>query len=158
MAEEIERKFLVKSDEWREKADEGTRLEQFYLFIAEDRTCRVRIRNGDTARLTIKTGTGMARGEYEIDIPIAEAKTLREARIGRTIEKTRYRVPLGELTVEVDVFSGALDGFVLAEIEIPTVDHEVALPAYLGREVTDDPAYTNARMALDGWPAGGAEA
>ncbi|WP_244404190.1 CYTH domain-containing protein [Fulvimarina pelagi] len=154
MAQEIERKFLVKSDGWREEADEGTRIEQFYLFVAENRTCRVRIKDGETARLTVKTGTGIARGEYEIDIPTSDAEALRVARIGAAIEKTRYRVPLGKLTVEVDVFSGALEKLVLAEIEIPTVDHEVVLPDYLGREVMGDPAYTNARMALDGRPHG----
>ncbi|MEN3792259.1 CYTH domain-containing protein [Fulvimarina sp. MAC3] len=155
MAQEIERKFLVESDAWREAADEGVAIEQFYLFIAEDRTARIRIKDGTNARLTVKTGTGIARGEFEIDVPIKEAETLREARVGAVIEKTRFRVSLGELTVEVDVFSGALDGFILAEIELPTKDHEVTLPAYLGREVTEDPAYTNARMALNGLPTKG---
>ena len=152
MAQEIERKFLVSNDSWREAAAEGVAIEQFYLFVAEDRTSRVRIKNGETARLTIKTGTGIERGEYEIDIPITDAENLREARLGATIEKTRYEVPLGDLTVEVDVFSGALDGFVLAEIELPKADHKVSLPDYLAREVTGDPAYTNARLALNGLP------
>jgi adenylate cyclase len=152
MAREIERKFLVANDDWRGAVVDVQRLEQFYLFARPDASMRVRIRDGASARLTIKTGSGTDRGEFEYDIPLEDAETLRESRIGNLVEKTRHVVPLGAWRVEVDVFEGALAGLVMAEIELDDATDAPPLPAFLGREVTGDPRYLNARLALDGLP------
>ncbi|WP_206456090.1 CYTH domain-containing protein [Aurantimonas marina] len=152
MGREIERKFLVISDKWRGAIAETRRLEQFYLFVREDASVRVRIRDRTSARLTIKTGSGMDRGEFEYDIPLADAEALWASRVGIVVEKTRHIVPLGAFRVEIDVFDGALAGLVMAEIELWDASDAPTLPAYLGREVTGDARFTNARLAIDGRP------
>ena len=152
MGIEIERKFLLKSDGWRAAADGGTDIRQFYLAIREGLTVRARIKGEAKAFLTVKSGIGRARGEYEYEIPLADARELEASRIGALIAKRRFRVPLGALTVEVDCFSGDLAPLVLAEIELPAEDHAVELPDWLGEEVTDDGRYTNAALAMAGRP------
>ncbi|WP_279479276.1 CYTH domain-containing protein [Aureimonas sp. SK2] len=152
MGIEIERKFLLNGDGWRQEADEGTRIRQFYLAVREDLTVRVRLREGRGAMMTVKTGAGHARGEYEYPIPEADAAELEAARVGLVVSKRRHLVPLGDLTIEVDVFEGALAPLVMAEIELPALHHPVALPDWIGREVTRDPRYTNAALALNGRP------
>jgi CYTH domain-containing protein len=154
MGQEIERKFLVAKAEWRPHSVRAVRIEQFYLFSREGASARVRISDGARAQLTIKTGTGgLARGEFEYDIPLADAAALRDSRIGRLVEKTRHIVPLdGGWQVEVDIFAGALDGLVLAEIELAGIDDAPVLPDFLGREVTGDPRYFNSQLALQGLP------
>ncbi len=153
MGTEIERKFLLRNDEWRAKADQGTRIRQFYLAIREGLTVRVRLRDGRPPMITVKTGQGGARGEYEYPIPEADARELEAARVGFVVSKRRHLVPLGELTVEVDVFEGDLAPLVMAEIELPAVGHPVELPAWIGEEVTRDTRYTNASLATNGCPA-----
>ncbi|HDZ71473.1 MAG TPA: CYTH domain-containing protein [Aurantimonas coralicida] len=152
MGREIERKFQVTGEDWRGQISETQRLEQFYLVVREDASVRVRIRDRASARLTIKTGSGMDRGEFEYDIPLADAEALRASRVGAVVEKTRHIVPLGAFRVEIDVFEGALAGLVMAEIELRDASDKPDLPAYLGREVTGDARFTNARLALDGRP------
>ncbi len=148
MGVEIERKFLVRGDGWRAGADGGTRLEQGYLSTDPDRVVRVRVA-GDVARLTVK-GRGPSpdvRPEFEYDIPVAEARELLGLCAGAVIRKTRHRLPAGDLTWEIDVFEGAHDGLVLAEIELPSPDTAFARPDWLGEDVTADPAYTNAELS-----------
>lgn len=152
MAREIERKFLVTHDGWREAATSARRLEQFYLFVADDRTCRARIAEGREARLTLKTGSGMNRGEFEYDIPLADAEALRDSAVGHIIEKTRHVVPNGPHEIEVDVYEGDLQGLVVAEIELGSEDESYDRPDFLGREVTSDTRYLNANLALHGRP------
>jgi adenylate cyclase len=152
MGTEIERKFLIRSDAWRGQADEGTLVRQFYLAIREGLSVRVRVREGRPAMITVKTGMGDARGEYEYPIPDADAAELEAARVGVVIEKRRHLVPLGDLTVEVDVFAGALAPLVMAEIELPAVGHPVDLPDWIGTEVTRDERYSNAWLASNGRP------
>ena len=156
MGTEIERKFLLAGDDWRESADGGTSIRQFYLAKRDGVTIRVRIRDESRAILTIKSGSGLRRGEYEYDIPLDDARELEAVRVGTTISKRRFRVPLGELTVEVDAFSGHLAPLMLAEIELPDEASNIDLPSWLGRDVTEDPRYTNAALAEalqppDGW-------
>ncbi|WP_341482731.1 CYTH domain-containing protein [Aurantimonas marianensis] len=152
MGREIERKFRVTGEDWRGQVIETYRLEQFYLFVRENVSVRVRIRDGTSARLTIKTGGGMDRGEFEYEIPLSDAEALRESRVGIVVEKTRHIVPLGAFRVEIDVFAGALAGLVMAEIELRDASDRPDLPAFLGREVTGDARFTNARLAIDGRP------
>ncbi|RIX97565.1 CYTH domain-containing protein [Aureimonas flava] len=152
MATEIERKFLLRGDGWRGLADGGTAIRQFYLAVREGLTLRVRLREGRPAMITVKTGAGSARGEYEYPIPPADAAELEAARIGLVVEKRRHLVPLGGLTVEIDVFGGALAPLVVAEIELPSPDHPLVLPDWIGTEVTADRRYANAALALKGRP------
>lgn len=155
MGTEIERKFLLRGDGWRETADRGTEIRQFYLAAREGVSVRVRIKDEAKALLTVKSGVGLSRGEYEYEIPLADAREMEAARLGHVLAKRRFRVPLGELTVEVDVFSGDLAPLVLAEIELPDEAHPFERPDWLGEEVSEDARYTNAAMALHGRPPPG---
>ncbi len=155
MGIEIERKFLLRGDGWRREADEGTDFRQFYLAVRDGLSVRVRIKDEAKALLTVKNGIGMRRGEYEYEIPLADARELEAAHLGEVVAKRRFRVPLGDLTVEVDVFSGALAPLVLAEIELPDEDHPFERPDWLGEEVSEDGRYTNASLALHGRPGPG---
>ena len=149
MAREIERKFLVVGEGWRGGAT-GVPYRQGYLGAGADARCTVRVRiAGESAFLTIKgPAAGCARDEYEYPIPVSDAgEMLARLAAGGCVEKTRYRVPFGGRTWEVDEFSGENAPLVLAEVELERVDAEIALPPWAGREVTDDPRYTNAALA-----------
>lgn len=148
MAIEIERKFLVKNESWRSAARDAVAIRQFYLDARDDFSVRVRVVDAAKAFLTIKTGRGLSRGEFEYEIPLADAADLEAARIGVAIGKRRHRVPHGDHTIEIDVYEGDLAPLVVAEIELRSEADTVDLPAFLGREVTGDPAYSNARLAL----------
>ena len=153
MAKEIERKFLVSSADWRDTADAGTDLRQAYVVTMEDRSARVRILAGERAKLTIKIGkSALVRDEFEYALPLADALDLLSQAVGLVIEKTRYRVPVGDFLWEVDVYRGELSGLVVAEVEMASVDDDPALPAWIGREVTGDRRYSNQFLALDGMP------
>jgi adenylate cyclase len=146
MATEIERKFLVRGAGWR--VGEGTRFRQGYLSSDPERTVRVR-RAGHEAWLTIKGKTsGIARAEYEYAIPPEDAEELLDRLCQRPlIDKTRYRVPHGAHTWEVDEFHDENEGLVLAEVELTDAAEEVALPDWVGEEVSHDPRYFNANLA-----------
>ncbi len=144
---EIERKFLVVGEGWK-VAEAGTDLRQGYLCSDVERNVRVRLAGGK-ARLTIKgRAEGITRAEYEYDIPLDDARELLDTLCQRPlIEKTRYRIPLGEHTWEVDEFHGDNAGLVVAEVELGSADESFERPAWLGTEVSDDPRYLNANLA-----------
>lgn len=148
MAIEIERKFQVVGDDWRDQVEDETRLVQGYLSESARTTVRVRIR-GETAWLTLKGATqGISRLEFEYPIPVTDAETLlRELAVSPLIEKTRYRVRHAGHLWELDVFAGANTGLVLAELELRTVDEAFERPDWLGDEVSDDPRYFNVNLA-----------
>ncbi|HHH38215.1 MAG TPA: CYTH domain-containing protein [Sedimenticola sp.] len=148
MANEIERKYLVKNDGWREHVLSRQRMKQGYLASGERATVRVRIA-GDRAWLTIKGATrGISRSEFEYPIPVADAEQLLSEMVEQPyIDKTRYRVQEGPHTWEVDVFEGENRGLVLAELELGSEDEPFDLPAWAGEEVSADPRYYNARLA-----------
>lgn len=149
MAVEIERKFLLRSDAWRSDVTASRHLCQFYLSREKRASIRVRIRDDTTATLTIKsTEPGLRREEFEYAIPLEDAKSLMALRNGSVIEKTRFIVPAESLCWEIDVFSGANEGLIVAEIELATEDQITTLPHWVGDEVTDDPRYQNASLAL----------
>lgn len=151
MGVEIERKFLVKSDAWQQHGGERTHIVQAYIAQGEKAQVRVRIRNGEHAVLTVKSREpGLRRAEFEYPIPIADARAMLRLRTGSLVEKTRTAVRHGGLLWEVDVFSGDLSGLILAEVELDEGGQNVALPCWVGREVTDDPRYYNAALALSG--------
>ena len=149
MAKEIERKFLVVADTWRHGAC-GVPYRQGYLGAGSDARCTVRVRvAGQQAFLTIKGPPASgARDEYEYPIPVADAEEMLERlSVGGRVEKTRFRVPFAGRTWEVDEFAGDNAPLVLAEVELDRVGAEVALPPWVGVEVTDDPRYANAALA-----------
>lgn len=150
MAREIERKFLVCGDGWRPGAL-GVPYRQGYLGVGADACCTVRVRvAGERAFLTIKgRATGGARDEYEYPIPVTDAEEMLDRLcVGGRVEKCRHRVPFAGRVWEVDEFTGENAPLVVAEVELDRIDAEVSLPPWVGLEVTDDPRYTNAALAL----------
>ncbi len=150
MAKEIERKFLVINDSWRGRATSATAMRQAYLSVNSDRSIRVRTSNEKSAKLTIKFGkTAMVRDEFEYDIPFEEALEMITFAVGSVIEKVRYTVDVGGFTWEIDVFEGAFQGLVIAEVEMRSEHDRPELPAWLGREVTGDRRYSNQALATE---------
>ena len=147
MGLEIERRFLVTGDGWRAAAIGTRRLHQGYLAREDGVTVRLRVADG-AAKLTIKGPGGLVRPEFEYAIPAQEAEEmLATLCTGRRLVKTRHDVPHGGLMWEVDVFEGPLAGLVVAEVELPHAAHLLDLPPWAGREVTEDPRYSNAALA-----------
>ncbi len=149
MAIEIERKFLV-SGEFRQDSPESYRIMQGYICSDPDRTVRVRVR-GDKGFLTIKgrgSEDGLSRYEWEKEIPVSEAFELMALCGSGVIDKTRYLVPFGKHIYEVDVFHGANEGLVLAEIELSDEQEAFEKPSWLGEEVTGDVRYYNSMLSL----------
>lgn len=144
---EIERKFLVIGDAWR-TLGRGTSYRQGYLSTERDRTVRVRMA-GERGFLTIKGATeGIARREFEYEIPVQEAAEMLDHLCDRPlIEKTRHRIPWGDLVWEVDEFWGDNEGLIVAEIELPAPTYPLELPDWIGTEVSHDPRYFNAALA-----------
>ena len=148
MGIEIERKFLVKNAGWRDDADAGLLCRQGYLVARLELTVRVRIM-GIHGFLTIKGATeGISRSEYEYPIPLEEAKELLHSCSFR-VEKQRYRIEVEKHLWEVDVFAGANEGLVLAEVELKFEEESFARPNWLGDEVSTDARYSNARLAQE---------
>lgn len=146
MGLEIERKFLVVGDGWRGRND-GTPMEQGYLARDPDRTIRVRIA-GERAWLNIKGRcVGLVRQEFEYPIPPAEAAQLLALCPPPLISKTRYVIAHEGHHWEVDEFSGDNSGLILAEVEMEHPEEAVALPAWVGAEVSDDPRYYNSNLS-----------
>jgi adenylate cyclase len=148
MALEIERKFLVKNEQWRVAVEEEWRIVQGYLATTGTLTLRVRIKEDD-AYLTIKgPPRGISRSEFEYAIPLDDAQAmLHELAILPVITKVRHRVRYADQVWDLDVFSGNNTGLELAEIELKRADERVALPPWVGAEVTGDPRYSNANLA-----------
>ena len=123
---------------------------QGYICSDPGRTVRVRVR-GDKGFLTIKgqsSEDGLSRFEWEKEIPVSEALELMNLCVSGVIDKTRYLVPYGDHTYEVDVFHGANEGLVLAEIELSDELEAFEKPSWLGKEVTGDMRYYNSMLSL----------
>jgi adenylate cyclase len=144
MGIEIERKFLVTSDSWREAASPGIPIKQGYLIGGKDASVRVRLQ-GDKANLNIKSATlGVRRQEFEYAIPVADAEVLLSTLCHRPIiEKVRYLVHYANKQWEVDVFEGDNAGLIVAELELQDENEEFEPPSWLGEEVSHDPRYYN---------------
>ncbi len=147
MATEIERKFLVRDDSWRQLADSGTRFSQGYLIGSNEASVRVRI-EGETANLNIKSATpGIHRREYEYPIPLADAREMLANLCAKpVIDKIRYRLHHGEHEWEIDVFEGDNAGLVVAEIELQHENEPFERPEWLGEEVSHDVRYYNVNL------------
>jgi CYTH domain-containing protein len=149
MGEEIERKFLVLGDLWRETA-EGTRYRQGFLSTEPERTVRVRVA-GPRGSITVKgKNVGARRAEFEYEIPMADAEQMLDTLCKRPlIEKVRYTLAIGPHTWEIDVFEGDNAGLVVAEIELSREDEAFEKPDWVGNEVTDDPRYFNSNLVAN---------
>lgn len=147
MALEIERKFLLKDDSWKSQVVRSHVLKQGYL--ASSPLPTVRIRTSDNkAYLTIKGKTeGITRTEFEYEIPTEEALELLKLSANTPIEKTRHIVEADGHVWEIDVFEGANQGLVLAEVELQAEDEQIVLPSWIGLEVSDDPRYFNSYLS-----------
>jgi len=146
---EIERKFLVKSDQYKPLAFAKNQIAQGYLNSHPERTVRIRIK-GESGFLTIKgkgNETGVSRFEWETEIPLIEAKHLIQLCEKGVIDKIRYEVQSGEHVFEVDEFFGENEGLVIAEIELKSEDESFEKPDWLGNEVTNDERYYNAYLS-----------
>jgi len=157
MAVEIERKFLLADDSWKDGARLGILYRQGYLSLDPARTVRIRIA-GDRGFLTIKGASeGASRAEFEYPIPLVDARLLLDVLCHQPlIEKYRYRVEHVGLVWEIDEFGGANEGLVLAEVELEHPDQNVELPPWVGEEVTGDRRYYNAWLSqhpFTGWQA-----
>lgn len=143
MAQEIERKFLPRSDAWRALAYERRRMSQGYVARGDGVSVRVRIA-GEEAWLNIKVG-GLAasRLEFEYGIPVADARELLRHATGPLIDKTRHFVDVDGFTFEIDEFHGANTGLVVAELELDREDQPFPRPEWLGVEVTQHRRYYN---------------
>ena len=146
MAIEIEHKFLVTGDEYRQMACDKHEIRQGFLSRDPERTVRVRVRD-DEAFITIKgKGEGAAHPEFEYSIPLDDALQLLTLCEPPVIEKTRYIVMHDGNRWEVDEFHGHREGLVLAELEVPSEDYTFPLPLFIGREVTGLPQYYNSAL------------
>ena len=146
---EIERKFLVKSDDYKKEAYTKSRIVQGFLSTNPERTVRIRI-NGEKGFLTIKGKSnekGTTRFEWEKNISIEEAEALLKICEPGTIEKLRYEVRIGKHIFEVDEFLGANEGLVIAEVELSSEGEFFEQPGWLGKEVTGNIAYYNSQLS-----------
>lgn len=146
MGVEIERKFLVSGDGWLQLG-EPVLLRQGYLSSHPERVVRVRI-EGERAVMTIKgKTTGISRGEWEYDLPMADAVEFLDRLCEQPIiEKYRRRIPFGGFVWEVDEFLGVNAGLVVAEIELPAEDTLFDKPGWIGTDVSDDARYLNSNL------------
>lgn len=154
MATEIERKFIL-----IQRPDEllanicGEEIRQGYLVREGEHELRIRQRCGD-CWMTVKQGSGLQRREEECRIPQEQFAMLWPLTVGARVEKTRYQVPVGQQTWEIDQFHGPLAPLLVLEVEFASLEESRAfcVPEWAVREVTEDPHYNNAALATCGLP------
>jgi len=151
---EIERKFLVKGNNWQ-KGYKKQLIIQGYLHLEHDYTVRVR-QIDEQGFITIKAiDKGIAKKEFEYEIPLEEAQQLLKLCKTTLIEKYRYSVETNGFMWEVDEFLGKNSGLVIAEVELEQVDQIINIPEWIGNEVTGDRRYYNAHLSVNPflmWP------
>ena len=148
-SKEIERKFLVKSHDYRKEAQKTVEIIQGFLSSVPERTVRVRMVD-KIGWITVKgigNASGTTRFEWEKEIPGSEAKSLLDLCEPGRIEKIRYYVKRGIHTFEVDEFKGSNQGLVVAEIELEDETESFEHPSWLGEEVTGQTKYYNASLS-----------
>ena len=146
MAHEIERKFLLANQDWRALLTGSFLLKQGYLSTTQKSTVRLRVKS-DKAMLTVKSkNTGIRRSEFEYEIPIRDAEEMLQLCQTPLIEKTRYTITIGKHIWEIDEFSGANSGLLVAEIELDTEEESFEKPAWVGEEVSTDARYYNSNL------------
>jgi len=146
---EIERKFLVTSQEFKNESSPPIRIVQGFLNTHPERTVRVRLK-GDKAYLTVKgksSENGTTRFEWETEVTVEEAKALLNLCEKGVIDKVRYEVHYKNHTFEIDVFSGDNEGLILVEVELRNENESFEKPKWLGKEVTGDLKYYNSQLS-----------
>jgi CYTH domain-containing protein len=146
---EIERKFLVTSNEFKKEAFKETRIIQGFLNTDKERTVRVRIK-GDLGFITVKgksTNDGLSRFEWEKEIDKLEAESLLKLCEPTIIDKVRYEIKVGKHIFEVDEFFGDNQGLIIAEVELENTNDVIEKPNWLGQEVTGDIKYYNSLLS-----------
>lgn len=148
MGVEVERKFLVSDDSWRDGVTTSTRIVQGYIAQTPSATVRVRVK-GDKGFLTVKgLSVGVSRSEFEYEVPVPDALAmLAELAQGPVIDKVRHLVPVGGHVWEVDVFAGDNTPLIMAEVELASADEPFERPGWAGLEVSDDQRYFNVNLA-----------
>ena len=147
--QEIERKFLVTSEAFKNEAFKRARIVQGFLNSNPNRIVRIRI-HGEHGFITVKgkpNETGISRFEWERQISLAEAEELMHLCESGIIEKTRFEVQNGEHIYEVDEFLGENEGLIVAEIELSSEDESFSKPVWLGKEVTGEVKYYNSNLS-----------
>lgn len=154
MAQEIEHKFLLANDGWREHVSHSVIYKQGYLSSQATSSIRVRI-SDKQAWLNIKSATiGTQRSEYEYEIPLSDAhEILNSLCLKPVIEKTRHFVTHENHLWEIDEFDGENAGLIVAEIELDTLDEAFEKPDWVGAEVTQDVRYYNNNLAKNPYSA-----
>lgn len=132
---------------WRKDVIRSTSIRQGYIFADDRGNLRVRICDGETAAITVKSGGGLSRAEFEYSVPLEDGRDLMMLAGDRTIEKTRHTVPFGGKEWVVDVFEGRHEGLVLTEIELESEDEPFERPDWAGEDVTENRSYSNAALA-----------
>jgi len=147
---EIERKFLVESNDFKVKAFKKTRIIQGFLSTDKKRTVRVRLK-GEVGFLTIKgesNSSGLSRFEWEKEIAKIEAEALLKLCKKGIIDKVRYEVKVEGHIFEIDEFFGDNEGLTIAEIELKSEKESFKKPVWLGEEVTGDKKYYNSQLSM----------
>jgi len=146
---EIERKFLVNSNAFKNEALSSYTIKQGFLNSHKERTVRIRLKK-DKGYLTIKgksSKDGLSRFEWEKEIPKPEAEQLLRFCEEGIIDKTRYEIKSGKHTFEVDEFYGDNEGLIIAEVELNSKNETFIKPKWLGKEVTGDIKYYNSQLS-----------
>ena len=147
MTIEIERRFLLKNDDWKREASAPQVLRQGYLSVEKERTIRVRIID-DKAWLTLKGYiSDVSRSEFEYEIPLDDAQTMLATVCPFKIEKHRYRIAHEGFVFEIDEFFGENAPLVVAELELPDENAPFPKPDWLGAEITEDGRFTNTYLS-----------
>ena len=145
---EIEKKFLVTGEQFKQDAEAKVRIVQGYLSTVPERTVRIRIK-GDKGYLTIKgkgNESGATRYEWEKEISVTDAEELLKLSEGGVIDKTRFLVKSGQHTFEVDEFYGDNQGLIVAEVELEDEAEAFEKPQWIAEEVTGQDKYYNAML------------
>jgi adenylate cyclase len=149
MGIEIERKYLVAGDGWRDLVKTTQQLRQGYLTAGSGVTVRIRTVDDRTGYLTIKSGgSALARAEFEYEIPVADARQMLGYSRGAQIAKIRHSLDLPGGDWVIDEFQGRHAGLMIAEVELQSPNGALELPDWLGDEVTGDPQYYNSSLAM----------
>lgn len=147
MSIEIERKFLLKNNDWKLQVTESLPIIQGYISSSNQMTTRVRIM-GQHGFITIKgKRTHWSRSEFEYEIPIKDAKAMLLEAQCPSVQKVRHLVNIGDVVWEIDVFKGDNKGLTYAEVELSDETQELQMPLWVGQEVSEDPKYRNSRLA-----------
>ncbi len=144
MADEIEHKFLIANNQWKNHIERSSEYKQGYLISDDKRSVRIRI-SSNKAWLNIKSATiGTFRKEFEYEIPLEEGTEILETLCEKPlVEKTRHFVTYKQHLWEIDVFTGDNADLIVAEVELQKIDEQFEKPEWLGKEVTDDLRYYN---------------